>query len=207
MHMFHMHPHTHSGHTEPCPVSTTLIVAPSNLIPQWRDEIKRHLAPGEHWLQAAWLLCCSGADGRQGRCGMGMGMGMAVSLALGVAVPFWHMESRRVGSRLQCLIASGVHCRLLNICQTTPGTTRAPRALRTHALCLICVWDCNLAAGALRWGIIQPSTPQDMERDQAYVRQGRLPVVMCTGEGGTQVALHRYGGFWGSTAYGAVLYC
>jgi len=31
---------------EPCPIKTTLLVMPSNLIPQWRDEVAKHTAAG-----------------------------------------------------------------------------------------------------------------------------------------------------------------
>jgi hypothetical protein len=34
----------------PCPVKTTLLVMPANLVPQWQDEIEKHVAPGgEGW--------------------------------------------------------------------------------------------------------------------------------------------------------------
>ena len=36
---------------EPCPVKTTLLVMPGNLIPQWQDEIERHVDAGGRQLR------------------------------------------------------------------------------------------------------------------------------------------------------------
>lgn len=52
---------------EPCPVKTTLLVMPANLMPQWQEEIGKHVAPG------GWLVVCVCFKCRGWRGGAGAG--------------------------------------------------------------------------------------------------------------------------------------